>query len=323
MLPVPEVCVERGVKMTGRTWPAYRRLLANGELRQRVISANRMLHECRLCGRACGVDRCQELGACRTGIDAVVANYGPHLGEEDPLRGSRGSGTIFFSLCNLRCRYCQNYEISQLGRGRETGPEGLATIMLTLQAQGCHNINLVSPTHVVPQILAALLIAAQAGLTIPLVYNSGGYDSVGALTLLDSVVDIYLPDMKYGDAHAGRTYSGVDDYPTVNQAAVYEMHRQVGDLVMDDRGVATRGLLVRHLVLPSGLAGTGVVAQFLARRVSEHTYINVMDQYRPCYEADQLPLIARRVSVDEWRGAIDSVHGAGLSRLDGRRGLDR
>jgi putative pyruvate formate lyase activating enzyme len=251
-------------------------------------------------------------------MEASVASYGPHFGEEGPLRGRRGSGTIFFSRCNMRCCYCQNSDISQQGYGEGCEPERLAGMMLELQDIGCHNINLVSPTHVLPQILAAVLIAAQAGLAVPLVYNSGGYDALAALRLLDSVVDIYMPDMKYADDDVARAYSGVDGYPEVNQAAVAEMHRQVGDLRVNENGVATRGLLVRHLVLPGGLAGTRAVARFLARRISENTYVNVMDQYRPCYEADRHPTLARRITPDEWRAAVVEVRGAGLQRLAGR-----
>ena len=305
--------------MTDGAAPAYRELLASGELRRRVKAAYEVLRSCRLCGRACGVDRTREVGFCRTGVSAVVASSGPHFGEEDPLRGRRGSGTIFFAWCNLGCRFCQNYEISHLGGGVEVEPEGLAGMMLTLQDRGCHNVNLVSPTHVVPQILAATLVAAEAGLAIPLVYNTGGYDSCVALALLESVVDIYMPDMKYADAAVGSRYSGVDEYPAINQAAVAEMHRQVGDLEIDGKGVARKGLLVRHLVLPEGLAGTEQVARFLADRISRDTYINVMDQYRPCGEASDLPPLDRPTTRAEWRDAVRAVRQAGLSRLDQRR----
>jgi putative pyruvate formate lyase activating enzyme len=239
--------------------PAYVRLLKSGELAERARLASERLETCQCCPRRCGAKRLDsgQNATCQTGELAVVASYGPHLGEEDPLRGYRGSGTIFFSWCNLRCVFCQNYDISHFGRGRPTFPEELAAMMLELEADGCHNINLVSPSHVVPQILTALLIAAQAGLRIPLVYNSGGYDAIETLQLLDGVVDIYMPDMKYADPHIGRRLSGVPDYPAVNQQAVREMHRQVGDLIMDQRGIAQRGLLIRHLVLPNRLAGSG------------------------------------------------------------------
>ncbi len=305
--------------MTAAHEPAYRALLASGELRRRAEQAREMLRDCVGCARHCHVDRLAgQWGSCRTGERAVVSSYFAHFGEEDCLRGWRGSGTIFFSWCNLRCRFCQNYEISQLGEGREVTEEELAAMMLDLQAQGCHNVNLVSPSHVVPQILGALVIAAEAGLCIPIVYNTGGYDSLEALRLLDGVVDIYMPDMKYADEAVARRLSGVPDYPKVNRAAVKEMHRQVGDLVIDERGVARRGLLVRHLVLPGGLAGTAEIARFLAEEISPHTYINVMGQYRPAYRAEEFPPLDRPVTPEEVRRAEEIVRAAGLHRLDRR-----
>jgi putative pyruvate formate lyase activating enzyme len=215
----------------------------------------------------------------------MVSSYGPHFGEEAPLVGRHGSGTIFFTYCNLHCAFCQNYTISQLGEGSPVSPEALAGMMLSLQVKGCHNINLVSPTHVVPYILEALALAAAKGLRLPLVYNTGGYDSLETLKLLDGVIDIYMPDMKYSDGQTAQELSDIRDYPEVNQAAVKEMHRQVGDLLTDESGVATRGLLVRHLVLPDGLAGTEGVVKFLAEEISPNTYLNVMAQYHPCYHA--------------------------------------
>ncbi|RME88976.1 MAG: radical SAM protein, partial [Anaerolineae bacterium] len=259
--------------------PAYLRL-SDAELGRRVEAAFARLERCDLCARRCGVNRLAgELGVCRTGVRARVSSYGPHLGEEDPLRGWRGSGTIFFARCNLRCQYCQNYDISQRDAGEEVDAETLATIMLRLQMAGCHNINFVSPSHVVPQILAAVRLAARRGLRLPLVYNTGGYDSPEALELLDGVIDIYMPDMKYADSEPAHRFSRVRDYPQVNRAAVREMHRQVGDLEIDERGLARRGLLVRHLVLPNGLAGTGKIVRFLAEEISPNTYLNLMDQY--------------------------------------------
>ena len=298
--------------------PAYLPLLRSGELKRRVQAAHERLHACDFCGRECGTDRYESVGACKTGVRAVVASYHPHLGEEDPLRGWRGSGTIFFAWCNLNCQFCQNYDISQLGHGQEVEPEELAVMMLALQEQGCHNINLVSPTHVVPQILAALLIAAEAGLRLPLVWNTGGYDSLAALALLDGVVDIYMPDMKYADQEVAHKYSKVNRYPAVNQAAVKEMHRQVGDLVLDKDGVALRGLLVRHLVLPGGLAGTPAIARFLAEEISRDTYINVMDQYRPCYKAAELPPLDHPTTRAEYGQALKVAREAGLHRFDKR-----
>jgi putative pyruvate formate lyase activating enzyme len=298
--------------------PAYLALLRSGELKQRVQGAYERMHACDLCGRECRVDRYEQAGVCRTGTRAVVASFGPHMGEEDPLRGYRGSGTIFFAWCNLNCQYCQNYDISQLGHGEETEAEDIAATMLALQARGCHNINLVSPTHVVAPILAAVFIAAEAGLRLPLVWNTGGYDSLEALALLDGVVDIYMPDMKYADEEVAYKYSKVKRYPAVNRAAVKEMHRQVGDLVLDENGIALRGLLVRHLVLPEGLAGTTETARFLAEEVSRDTYINIMDQYRPCYKAAELPPFDRPVTGAECEQALQQAREAGLHRFDKR-----
>jgi len=246
----------------------------------------------------------------------IISSHGPHFGEEGPLVGKHGSGTIFFTYCNLRCVFCQNYTISQLGEGRTVDREELAGMMLSLQAKGCHNINLVSPTHVVPHILDALELAVSMGLHLPLVYNSGGYDSVETLELLDGIIDIYMPDMKYSDEETAEQLSGIKDYPKINKAAVKEMHRQVGDLEMDEQGVAHRGLLVRHLVLPNRSAGTQEVVRFLAREISTNTYLNIMAQYHPCYEAFDIPQLARAVNRQEFLEAIDLAHQQGLNRLD-------
>jgi putative pyruvate formate lyase activating enzyme len=298
--------------------PAYLELAASGELARRAASAYRHLEDCDLCARYCRVNR--RLGiegaVCRTGERAVVASYGPHHGEEDPLRGWAGSGTIFFSWCNLRCVFCQNWDISQRAVGREAEPRELADMMLELQSRGCHNINLVSPSHVVAQIIAAVADAASRGLRLPLVYNTGGYDSPEALALLDGIVDIYMPDMKYGDSALARKYSKVRDYVEANRAAVKEMHRQVGDLVLDARGIARRGLLVRHLVLPHGIAGSEQVLSFLAEEISANTYLNLMDQYRPCYRAGEYPEIDRPITAAEYRAAFDAAARHGLERLD-------
>ena len=299
--------------------PAYLKLHRSGELRERVREAYRRLEECTICPRECRVNRRRgKTGSCRTGEQALVASYNPHFGEESPLVGRHGSGTIFFSWCNLRCRFCQNYDISQFGAGEPVEPEELAAMMLRLQGLGCHNINLVSPTHVVPQILAGLYIAAEVGLHIPLVYNTGGYDGLDTLALLDGIVDIYMPDMKYADADIARRYSGIVDYPHHNQAAVREMHRQVGDLVLDPDGIALRGLLVRHLVLPEGLAGTEEIVRFLAEEISKNTYLNLMDQYRPCHQAYELPPLNRRITRAEYEAAVQAAQAAGLNRLDRR-----
>jgi putative pyruvate formate lyase activating enzyme len=257
-----------------------------------------------------------EAGKCQTGRQALVSSAGPHFGEEAPLVGSGGSGTIFFTYCNLKCCFCQNYSISHLGEGHEVNSEDLAGLMLSLQTKGCHNINFVSPTHVVPQILEALETAADRGLTVPLVYNSGGYDSVETLRLLDGVIDIYMPDMKYSDEQTARRLSGIEDYPEKNRAAVKEMHRQVGDLELDDHGVAVRGLLVRHLVLPRMLAGTAGICSFLSREISANTYLNVMAQYRPCHKAFEVPELSHALSGDEFREAVGIALDAGLHRLD-------
>jgi putative pyruvate formate lyase activating enzyme len=297
--------------------PAYLRLLETGALQQRVVDAYLRLERCELCAAGCLANRrAGKLGACRTGELARLSSYGPHMGEENPLRGWRGSGTVFFGGCNLRCQYCQNYDISQTRSGEETGPQELAAVLLELQAYGCHNINFVSPSHVVPQILAAVLIAARAGLRLPLVYNTGGYDSVETLRLLDGVIDIYMPDMKYSNPQVARRYSKVIQYPQANQAAVREMHRQVGDLRLDERGLAQRGLLVRHLVLPNGLAGTREIARFLAEEVSPNTYLNVMDQYRPTFQAHLYASLNRPVTPQEYQDALAVTRQAGLTRLD-------
>ena len=276
-----------------------------------------ILESCRLCPRRCGANRLEgETGECRTGRQAMVSSAGPHFGEETPLVGSGGSGTIFFTNCNLRCCFCQNYSISQMGEGHEVSSEELAATMLSLERRGCHNINLVSPTHIVPQILEALEIAAAGGLTVPLVYNSGGYDSVETLQILDGIVDIYMPDMKYSDEANALRFSGIEDYPEVNRAVVKEMHRQVGDLELDERGVATQGLLVRHLVLPHGLAGTDGVCSFLSEEVSKDTYLNVMAQYRPCYRSSDFTELTRPLSGEEFAGAVKTARSYGLHRLD-------
>ena len=302
--------------------PAYLELLRSGELRERVAQAYEHLSICDVCARNCNVDRRDgQVGVCRTGDRAKVSSYGPHLGEEDPLRGWRGSGTIFFTRCNLKCQFCQNHDISQSDAGYEVEPEQLASIMLELQVQGCHNINFVSPSHVVPQIMAGVLIAAEAGLRLPLVYNTGGFDSMAMLKLLDGVVDIYMPDMKYADAEIARRYSKIANYPQVNQTAVREMHRQVGDLKINEMGLGQRGLLVRHLVLPENLAGTDQIVRFLATEISPATYLNLMDQYRPAYKAHHFPELNRRIARKEYQAAVRMAQDAGLKRLDERRDL--
>jgi putative pyruvate formate lyase activating enzyme len=301
--------------------PSYLALLETGELERRAAAAAERLAHCDLCPWTCRSDRLTGRGSvCRTGALAGVSAYGPHPGEEAPLSGWRGSGTIFFSGCNLRCQYCQNDDISQGESGRLVSAGELAAMMLELQSAGCHNINLVTPSHVLPHILAALVIAGRDGLRLPLVYNTGGYDAVAALQLLEGVVDIYMPDMKYASEPAAKRYSKAPRYPAVNRAAVREMHRQVGDLQIDATGLAQRGLLVRHLVLPHGLAGTEAVAGFLAQEISPHTYFNVMDQYRPEFNVrrypNQFPKLNRPLKPGEYQKAVEQAHAAGLHRLD-------
>lgn len=297
--------------------PAYLRL-SSAELAERARSARRHLDNCDLCARYCRVNRRQSTrgAVCRTGERAVVCSSGPHHGEEECLSGWRGSGTIFFSWCNLRCVYCQNWEIAWQGEGREASDEDLARMMLRLQALGCHNINFVTPSHVVAQILAAVNIAAGRGLHLPLVYNTSGYDSPEALALLDGVVDIYMPDMKYGDDKSAHKYSHVRDYVSVNRAAVREMHRQVGDLVVNERRLAERGLLVRHLVLPHGISGVEAVMRFLAEQISTNTYLNLMGQYRPCYRAGGYPGLDRPIARAEVSEAFAIARRHGLHRFD-------
>ena len=297
---------------------AYLALLRSGELRDRSADALRRLSDCDLCANRCRADRITDpaQALCRTGERAVVCSVGPHHGEERPISGRRGSGTIFFGWCNLGCVFCQNWQISHQGEGQKMDCATLADRMLSLQAAGCHNINFVSPSHVIPQILAALVIAAEHGLKLPLVYNSGGYDSAAGLALMDGVIDIYMPDMKFADSRLAAPYLGVDDYAEVNRAVVLEMHRQVGDLALDATGVARRGLLVRHLVLPEDLAGTEQTLTFIADQVSRDTYLNLMDQYRPCFQAHRFPGLDRRPSRSEMHRASAIARRVGLHRLD-------
>ncbi|MBI5016160.1 MAG: radical SAM protein [Deltaproteobacteria bacterium] len=298
--------------------PRYLQSLREGRLRRAAREAFHRLSSCDLCPRCCRVDRRrEELGFCRTGLRARVASAGPHFGEEAPLVGVGGSGTIFFSECNLRCSFCQNWEISEGGEGAERGLADLGRLMLDLQRRGCHNLNLVTPSHVVPQILGAVCHAARRGLSIPIVYNTSAYDTVETLRLLDGVVDLYMPDLKWVDREVGERLADAPDYWEVATAAVREMHRQVGDLVLDEDGIARRGLLVRHLVLPGGLAGTPRVLQFLADEVSRGTYVNVMAQYRPAGEAHRHPPLDRRVTRKEHAEAVEAARRAGLTRLDG------
>lgn len=302
--------------------PAYLKLYEEGTLQQRARQAEEILKSCRLCPRECKVNRLAgQKGYCRTAAPAVVSSYNPHFGEEDPLVGMGGSGTIFFSHCNLLCVFCQNYEISHLGEGQEVSAEHLAKFMLTLQKMGCHNINFVTPTHVVPQIIAALPLAIAGGLCIPLVYNTGGYDSVETLKLLDGIIDIYMPDLKFMDEEVAWQLCRARDYPQRAKEAIKEMYRQVGDLIINHKGIAERGLLIRHLVMPGGLAGTREAMRFLAQEISRQTYVNIMGQYRPCGEAAQHPPLHRRPTQAEYEEALQIAHEEGIERLDQRRGI--
>jgi putative pyruvate formate lyase activating enzyme len=297
----------------------YLSLHASGELSSRLEIALDRLRCCELCPRHCRVDRpAGEMGVCRTGRFAQVASYQPHFGEEGPLVGTGGSGTIFFAQCNLFCVFCQNYEISHGGAGVEATDGQLAAMMVSLQKQGCHNINFVTPSHVVPQILAALPIAIDRGLTVPLVYNSSSYDLVETLQILEGIIDIYMPDFKFWQHDSGKRYARAADYPEIAIAAIREMHRQVGDLVLNAQGLAERGLLVRHLVMPAGAEETAAIMRFLAVDISTDTYINLMDQYRPCGQACDSPPLDRMITMEEYRQAMDAARKAGLWRFDER-----
>ena len=300
--------------------PRYCLAHRNASLQAKALQAVARLSDCTLCPRQCRVNRkAGERGFCRTGEQAVVASWHAHFGEEDPLVGKNGSGTIFFSHCNLLCNFCQNFEISHQGEGCEISSEALAQIMLNLQAAGCHNINFVTPSHVVPQILSALVIAAENGLEVPLVYNSSGYDSVDTLKILDGVIDIYMPDFKFWDSTIAEQTCRAPDYPEAARRAIVEMHRQVGDLVIGTDGVASGGLLVRHLVLPQELAGTSQVMTFIAEQVSSNTYVNIMNQYRPCGRAAEVEAMDRPVTRKEYIDAVTEARAAGITRLDRHR----
>lgn len=301
--------------------PAYLNLHRTGELVRRAEQALATLRRCEVCPRLCRVNRLEnELGFCKVGRLAKVASYAPHFGEEDPLVGSGGSGTIFFAQCSLACTFCQNFDISHLGQDEpQASPGQLAAIMLGLQDQGVHNINLVTPSHVVPQILEALILAAQQGLRLPLVYNSSGYDALKTLMLLDGVVDIYMPDAKFFSPEVAKRYCQAEDYPERARQAIKEMHRQVGDLELKESGIAVRGLLIRHLVMPEDLAGTRSWMEFLAREISLNTYVNIMDQYRPCGDVAAFPELQRFITPEEYKAALDAAAKAGITRLDQRR----
>jgi putative pyruvate formate lyase activating enzyme len=306
--------------------PAYGELLRTGELDRRAARAGEWLAHCTACPRECGVDRSAgEEGICRTGRDAYVASAFAHQGEESCLVGTRGSGTIFFSHCNLHCVFCQNFDLSQMRDGEPATPERIAELALGLQAWGCHNVNLVTPEHVVPQVIQALAMAAGRGLSVPVVYNTSAYDSLASLRLLDGIVDIYMPDFKFWGSASARRYCGAEDYPQRARAALREMHRQVGPLILDSDGVALRGVLVRHLVMPGLGEESAAIFRFLAEELSADTYVNIMDQYRPSYQVGtsdgqgdrHFVELNRRPTRRELRAAVAAARAAGLWRLEG------
>lgn len=299
--------------------PAYLNAYSENILQQRAQTALQRLECCELCPRRCRVNRLKdEKGFCKTGRHAVVSSYSPHFGEESVLVGRYGSGTVFFTNCNLLCVFCQNHEISHKSEGVEADSGRLAQMILGLQNMNVHNINFVSPSHVVPQILEALVIAVEKGLKVPLVYNSGGYDSVETLALLDGIFDIYMPDLKFVKDIPPTLYCRAPDYPDVVKKAIKEMHRQVGDLKVDKNNHAVRGLLVRHLVMPDNLAGTDLAMAFLAGEISKNTYVNIMNQYRPCGELSSFPELKRKITDQEYSQALDDAQHAGITRIDDR-----
>ncbi len=299
--------------------PSYISLHEKGDLKGRIEQALSVLESCRLCPRECGVNRQKgEAGYCHTGRYAKVASYNAHFGEEAPLVGRNGSGTIFLSSCNLLCTFCQNHDISHLNEGVRVTPDRMTNMMLFLSQKGCHNINFVTPTHVVPQILEALAPAIEQGLRIPLVYNSGGYESLDTLKLLDGIFDIYMPDFKFWDNGMAERFLNVSDYREKAMSGLREMHRQTGDLLIED-GLAVRGVLVRHLVMPNQVAGTEGIMDFLSSEISPNTYVNVMDQYRPCGAAMGDEKVNRMITAREFQAALEQAEAAGLKRLDQRR----
>ena len=296
---------------------SYLKTHKDGILQERIETALSILESCHLCPRRCEVNRLEdEKGVCKTGRQAVVSSYSPHFGEEVPLVGRGGSGTIFMTHCNLGCIFCQNYEISHQREGMTVEPEQLAEMMVHLAERGCHNINFVTPSHVVPQILEALAHAVEMGLKVPLVYNSGGYEKIETLKMLGGIFDIYMPDFKYASNEAAEHYSNAPDYPEKVKLAFKEMQRQVGDLTLDERGIAQRGLLVRHLVLPDGLAGTKETMSFLAQKISKNIYVNILAQYYPCGEVGPNSPLNRRITQREYFEAVEAAKKEGITRLD-------
>lgn len=296
--------------------PGYLALFERGELRARITALERLLDPCVLCPRNCRVNRRRgERGLCQADDRLVVAAAFPHFGEEPPLSGQSGSGAIFLSWCNLLCQFCQSWEVNHRGEGVTVSPRDVAGMMLDLQSHGCHNINFITPTHYAPQLMAALPLAIAQGFRLPLVYNCGGYESLDVIQLLDGIVDIYLPDIKFLDARASeRHLDGAVDYPEVVCSVLREMYRQVGDLVLDEAGIAQRGLIVRHLVMPGMRRDSEAILRFIAAELSPHTYVNLMDQYRPCFQAERSPEIARRTTHEEHRAVVEIARRLGLRR---------
>lgn len=296
--------------------PNYKKLLEKGDLLKKVKEAQKHITHCNLCPHECGVNRKEEIGICQGNHRAIVSSYGPHFGEESVLVGYKGSGTIFFGHCNLSCVFCQNYKISSYGEGNTVSNEKLADMMLSLQNHyGCHNINLVTPTHYVPNILEAIYLASQKGLELPIVYNTGGYESMDTLKILEGVIDIYMPDFKYSYTKSGKRYSKVPDYPKRAKEALKEMDRQVGGLKTDNEGVAYKGLLIRHLMLPGGLEETKEVLEFIKEELSPDVLVNLMNQYTPSFKAFEYEEISKRLDVMEYKQAFDYGKELGL-RLD-------
>lgn len=295
--------------------PLYLERLTTAEVKNRAERLLELQKKCRICPREClAIRQNGEKGDCNSTDQLIISSVGPHFGEEPPLVGTNGSGTIFFTNCNLSCQFCQNYDISHLGAGSITTIEELSSAMLMLQNRGCHNINLVTPTHFTPQIVSALIHAVESGLEIPLVYNCGGYESVETLKLLDGIIDIYMPDIKYSDDKLAEKYSAVQNYWEIVKLAVKEMHRQVGDLKISKRGIAQRGLLIRHLVLPNGISGSEKVIDFLADEISIDTYVNIMDQYHPAYRASTYQELSRPITQAEFLNVTQHARNKNLHR---------
>ncbi|MBF0119308.1 MAG: radical SAM protein [Desulfobacterales bacterium] len=297
--------------------PAYLKTINAGRMAEKIKNAFEILASCSLCPRKCRVDRLSgETGVCKTAYKAYVSSYNAHFGEESPLVGQYGSGTIFFTHCNLMCNFCQNYEISHEGDGKEITVHQLAKIMIVLQESGCHNINFVTPTHVVPMILSSVEIAARMGLNVPLIYNTSGYETLETIKLIEGVFDIYMPDFKFWGWEIAEATCKARDYPEVARRAIIEMHRQVGNLVINDSGIAVRGLLIRHLVLPNNFAGTRQIMRFIVNEISPDSYVNIMPQYRPCGKAHEIKALCNNLSKKEYEEAVKAAKDEGISRFD-------